>query len=108
MPHCGRCLNVGGAGNSATRIRPSSTSTAVCTSSASTDSEQGQHAIWGKPACSWTSCRVNTWTRALMALKSPLPFLSAHGSETEFRNQETRFAEHCAFHDVPQLAALRF
>jgi hypothetical protein len=31
-----------------------------------------------------------------------------HGSETEFRNQKTRIAGRCVFHDVLQLAALRF
>jgi hypothetical protein len=31
-----------------------------------------------------------------------------HGSETEFRNQETRIADSCVFHDVLQLPALRF
>jgi hypothetical protein len=28
---------------------------------------------------------------------------SSHGSEAEFRNQETRIAERCVFHDALQL-----
>jgi hypothetical protein len=110
MPDCGRCLNVGRAGKRGAPpdYGPVQPRQRCATSSASTDSEQGQHAICGKPARSWTSYRVNTWTRALMALKSPLPFPRAHGSEAEFRSQETRIAEHCVIHDVLQLAELRF
>jgi hypothetical protein len=39
-----------------------------------------------------------------MALKNPLDSLKCHGSEAEFRNQETRIAESVAyFHDAIQL-----
>ena len=66
MPYCGRCLNVGRAGKgSATGIRPSLQPRQRCaTSSGSTDSEPGQHAIAGSRR-SWTSYRGNSWPRAV-------------------------------------------
>jgi hypothetical protein len=55
-----------------------------------------------------TSSSAPAWSTVLMASKSPLPSPNVMVSETEFRNQETRIAERCVFHDVLQLAAPRF
>jgi len=46
-----------------------------------------------------TSSSAPAWPTALMALKSP-PVPECHGSEAEFRNQETCIAERCVFHGV--------
>jgi hypothetical protein len=52
MPYCGRCLNVGKAGKRGAPPEhgPVQPRHRCATSSGSTDSEQGQHAICGKPA----------------------------------------------------------
>ena len=50
MPYCGRCLNVGRAGGGERHQNTAQFNLDSGASSGSTDSEQGQHAICGKPA----------------------------------------------------------
>jgi hypothetical protein len=42
------------------------------------------------------------------ALEDPSAVPERHGSEAEFRNQETRIAERCVFHDVSFLLSPTF
>ena len=55
-----------------------------------------------------TSSSVSGLVNGADGLEESSAIPERHGSETEFRNQETRFAERCVFHDVLQFAALRF